>query len=463
MLSARNARVICFLVIAVDIASGHAGRELLDSEIAASRKMKRDNGHLVKVDQGQGPGTVNGDFEESEMEEDLFSWQFAKFEQTVDDNTMIEDCDVSPFRLQCLPNSCATNDQGKCIDCTIRFCALDWEGQENSPEKYPAFMYVTDTEHCSSRHISMDVHDAYDLVKAKDEANAIVSGEGLAESRALPLDLGIFDMGQTTSERITNAFVALDPEYKVFADAQPFNEAIRFCDDPVRKRVSTKDCNHDYAIDLLQKVSYLMCRTCDEFHDSCIVKFWSEASKSINMFSDAFPDTDWTFLYNDGETYMGALIDPKYPERAPCARLKRNPTQEIITLAEETGRKVEELSVEEVCAANAKSILTAPLKLSAETGKGSFICTEDLPEMLEKYLVEVTGKVISEEKKLKIRGVINKDRTGVYDADRFAKKQAGCKGKATTSMKKATTEFLENSINDMKVKKGQFKKKNGNK
>lgn len=354
-------------------------------------------------------------------------------------------CETQMSRLACEPDSCDA-ELAECHRCSATYCLTNLGLVAENPQLYPSFMYVTDTDHCRVQSSSFGLNALYDEAMAADAAAG-------ATTRSLSLDLGVFEMGFTESDRLTRPLSA-DPETLFHVNPQPIYEAMMQCLDKRKGQLAKKTCDEEKVIGMVRKVAYLMCRTDDPVHKRCAMKFWSDASLALEVFELAFPDADIEYVYRDPEEYMGAAIfDPNRTVRASCAKQKRNPSKTMIAAAEEAGVKIEDLSIEELCALEARSVIGAAIKSNSKRGRVNFILADDIPNRLDEIadrFYKTTGVGIPAHAKDKALDVMYMDTRGNKDPDKFANGKNKKKGNASAKGKEAKSLFLDDKDGELK-------------
>ena len=228
------------------------------------------------------------------------------------------------------------------------FCMTIIDLVVGHPHQYPKYMEVTDTEHCLKQEKKFDLDYIYHEALVYD-------ADVTSEVRSLNLSTAFFEMGYTNSERLT---VGLSTDYTkmVLVNAQPMDEAIQICDDKSKRILAKKNCDRGKVAELVRKVSYLMCRTSDEYYEECIVKYATESAKGIEIFELAHQEASDYFIYVDPHVYIGAAMsNAEFPERAHCAKHKNNPSEAMIVAFEALGKSPKHATIAELCAQEAVS------------------------------------------------------------------------------------------------------------
>jgi len=322
------------------------------------------------------------------------------------------------------------------------------------PERFPSYMYVTDTDHCRVQSHTFGLNKLYEIVKPFDDAVD-------SPTESVPIAMVIFEMGFTDSERLTKGLSA-DPESLVFVNPQPLYEALMECYDKRKEQLSNTHCDQNLVIEMVKKVAYLMCRARKEDgYTNCVFKMWSDASVAIDIAEQAFPDASIEYIYTDSDQYIGgAIFDPNRTIRAPCAKHKRNPSKLMIAAAAAEGTTPQEMDVEDLCALEAKIAIDAVIKQKQSTGRTTFTYADDVTDRLDDFadrLHKTNGVGIPAHVRDKFLDVIDKDQRGKKDSEGYAKNKSNRGNKVGQKGKNAGGKMQEQmkEIDDMDPKKGK--------
>lgn len=325
----------------------------------------------------------------------MIGQQFTKFDQMVDDTTLICEGEVTLITLDCPQDACDGEDMEKCKGCKASFCMLDFDAQKENPEKYPDLMrLVGESNHCDSQLIAKDFNEIVQECKEYDRQKDAFAGEN-ALPKLLPLAGLITEIGFTDSEFVTNSIISSDPTTRVIVDAQPISETMSICDNYIKNRrkkfmgiAETSICNRNKAADLLKDVVYMLSRTRDSEEERVIIKALPDATQGIDIFDTAFPDVNWMFIYNDPSAEIGAQMQTSRPERANCVKSKADPQPAVREVVEESGLEIESLSLAQYCAASFTSLAKKAVVERSLTNKGTFVHADNALEMLPKVFLD---------------------------------------------------------------------------
>ena len=310
--------------------------------------------------------------------------------------TLICEAELTLMRLKCNEDSCdgnMENDSDRCTGCKAYFCQVDFDAQKKDPERNPRFMDVVgDSEHCNSALIRKDFDE---VVKECREYDRQKQRDGNANNlpKLLPLNGIIADTGSADSEPVTNSIISMDESARVLVEPQPILEAMTVCDDYVKMRrkkfrgiLDSSTCNRKKAARLMEDVIYMYSRTRDINEDKLIIKISPEAIQGIDMFDSSYPDVDWMFIYSDPTEAIAEQLGKGRPERAQCAKTKKDPLPAVIDVIKESGLELESLSLAQFCAATFAVLAKKALTEQSATHKGTFVNIEKALNVLPGFL-----------------------------------------------------------------------------
>lgn len=111
--------------------------------------------------------------------------------------------------------------------------------------------------------------------------------------KVLNLTAVAFHESRCGSTLVANSMIAMDPEkHRTYSESSPPIKALHFCDNMDR-------CNQDLAVSLFKDTVYLMSRTDDHREERLFFKFQSATSTKISIFTQAFPEVPWMYVYRD--------------------------------------------------------------------------------------------------------------------------------------------------------------------
>jgi len=268
--------------------------------------------------------------------------------ETLSGVDLVLQAQIQLSQFTCEPESC-TALHSSCTGCRASFCMTNIDLVSFHPNRYQSFMEVADSDHCSFQSKVFDLDEIYTKVLESDS-------KATSNVRNLPIAIAIFEMGSTSSERLTKA-LSIDHTNIMFVNAQPLDEALMQCDDRRKQQMSKEPCQRSKVVDLVKKVGYLACRTTDLYYEQCIVKFLSESIQGVDIFEEAFRSAKSFFIYVEPEVFIGgAIIDPSNLNRAPCSKNIRNPSKAIVDALEKVGKESEDMTIAEICSLSAVSV-----------------------------------------------------------------------------------------------------------
>ena len=251
-----------------------------------------------------------------------------------------------------------------------QFCHLEFAKHKTDPAAVPMFKDLqAQSPACKSTRVQVDLYTAATAAKQYDKSHEGVS------IRAMTPNGFVFHESRCGSTLVANSLVAFEPsQTRVYSESGP----------PIS---AAKLFNMDYEIQskaLLRDVIYLMGRTDDLKEENLFFKIQSIGSKSIWAFRKAFPTTPWLYVYRDPVQVMKSHLKVEGTNKAVCLRSQHHPTHDIFTLTKNiSGRKPDELSNEEFCAAHLATLCEAAEKeLLDSDGLGKVINYQDIPKVL---------------------------------------------------------------------------------
>lgn len=289
---------------------------------------------------------------------------------------------------------------------TATFCPLDWSLQKSNPSTVPMFRVLVDeSKHCDPNRATFDLRSMAKKARLFDKAMA----EAIAQHREIPitkvLKVGgaVFHESRCGSTLVSNLLVASNPQaHRVYSESNPPIGALHAC---TSKRKSK--CSLAKQIALLRDVIYLMSRTQVSHETHVFFKIQSIGTHSISLWTQAFPDVPWVFVYRDPVEVLVSHLKHGGDEakRAACLRSRPNPSQRLIDLVEEKqqqqqqhltestpSKTVDELSNVEFCAAHLATLCQAAIQeyqsnhhnghLGHGGSKGQFLNYASLPDIM---------------------------------------------------------------------------------
>jgi hypothetical protein len=286
---------------------------------------------------------------------------------------------------------------------TATFCPLDWSLQKANPSTVPMFrVLVEESKHCNPNRATFDLRSIAKKARLYDKAMA----EAIAQHREIPitkvLKVGgvVFHESRCGSTLVSNLLVASNPQaHRVYSESNPPIGALQACTSKKKSK-----CSVAKQISLLRDVIYLMSRTQAPHETHVFFKIQSIGTHAISLWTQAFPNVPWVFVYRDPVEVLVSHLKHGGDEakRAACLRSRPNPSPMLIDLVQETqhssessataatSKTVEELSNVEFCAAHLATLCQAAIheyqnNNNGQLGhgsKGQFLNYASLPDIM---------------------------------------------------------------------------------
>ena len=232
------------------------------------------------------------------------------------------------------------------------FCKLDWDAYKKDPPSLPMFRFLVSQSGCEGRRnqIVVDLAQITEKTKAYDKSLKL---QNRSDVRAMDPTGFVFHESRVGSTLVANSLTAMNPAAnRVYSESNPINNALK-SDNP----------------QLFRDVVYLMGRTNRIEEVNMFFKVSSIGSKRISVMREAFPETPWIFVYREPVQTMMSHLDPAKVDvqkngriMAVCTRARRSPPRDLYDLVEQQGRRVDELSDQEFCAAHLASLCESALR-----------------------------------------------------------------------------------------------------
>ena len=342
------------------------------------------------------------------------------------------------------------------------FCRLNWAIHKKSPSATPMFRdLVGKSPDCSKDNtFHLDLRSIVAEAKKKDADvkrdaalgdGTIVDGLDaslLAVPRAMYPPRGVvFHESRCGSTLVANSLAAFDPERnRVYSESAPPIAALKVCGE------GNSRCTKATAAALLRDVMHMMSRTDDPSEEHVFLKIQSIGTRFIDVFTEAFPETPYIFVYRDPVQVMMSHLDHAHMEQSNCVRPRSNPPKIVVDLVEQHGRSVTDLSHEEYCAAHLATLCDSALAemKNADDGLGLPVNYKDLPGKLYEIIPNHFGVAIGDDEKdriAEVSGMYSKgrgERAHEWKDDSEAKEE-----RATGSIKGACSMFLDDTFRQL--------------
>ena len=154
----------------------------------------------------------------------------------------------------------------------------------------PMFRFIVQKSPDCDSPTEFDLEKVAYLARMRDEE---VESDDEAVPKVLNLTAVAFHESRCGSTLVANSMIAMDPEkHRTYSESSPPIKALRVCD-----HMGT--CDVDMAVSLFKDTVYLMSRTDDHREERLFFKFQSATSTKISIFTKAFPDVPWMYVYRD--------------------------------------------------------------------------------------------------------------------------------------------------------------------
>merc|ERR1719491_211489 len=227
--------------------------------------------------------------------------------------------------------------------------------------------------------------------------------------------------------------LSIDHTKMVLVNPQPMDEAISICDNKAKGIAAKRPCDRGKVVDLVRKVNYLMCRTSNIYYEDCVVKYSTDSAKAIDIFEMAHLKASDYFVYMEPVLYIGAAMrNAEFPERALCAKHKRNPSAAMVEGFKELGKKPRDATVPELCAMEAN---IAFRRASATADANGRLLLLDADTLMDN-VTDVANCDANPNSNIcqnvqKITDLSNKDIYGTVDPNREEKRKARLEANTT--------------------------------
>ncbi|KAL7538136.1 hypothetical protein ACHAWF_006002 [Thalassiosira exigua] len=319
-----------------------------------------------------------------------------------------------------------------------RFCALDFAAHKAAPSEIPMFHDLEAHSGCQdpANLIHVDLKEAAELVREFDDDNA-----GNLPT-ALDLRGAVFHESRCGSTLAANALVALEPtKHRVYVESAPPAVALRACGEDFSK------CSANGAANLLRDVIYMMGRSDDPDEESVFFKFQSITTRTMEVFTTAFPTTPWIFLYREPVDVLMSQLNVPKTKMANCVRSK-NRSPAIRDFVDRGGWRIEDLDDEEVCAVHLATLCESALR-NLDESDGLGMAVNYSPDLGRRFLdrifpehfrleVEEAGR----DRVLKVSGTYSKNR-GRHGQGEFQPDSEKKEKNASRRVKDAARHFLQ--------------------
>jgi hypothetical protein len=252
------------------------------------------------------------------------------------------------------------------------FCRIDWSLHKTNPSTYPMFRdLIANSKGCSEeneqRIDGVNIFQLARLARAYD-ADALASSTSTAsKTKVLNFTGAVFHESRCGSTLVANLLSAVEPaQHRVYSESSPPLQALyQVCGADYAR------CSMATAAAVLQDVIYLMSRTDDMNEDRVFFKIQSAGSRNLPVFTKAFPNTPYLFVYREPVQVIMSHLKQGI-RHANCVRDRKAPPVSVqdVVLKYTPHLHAARLEPEHYCAAHLASITeTIVQHLTIATGQ----------------------------------------------------------------------------------------------
>lgn len=203
--------------------------------------------------------------------------------------------------------------------------------------------------------------DLYKVASLARDRDAAAKSNGDATPKVLNLTAVAFHESRCGSTLVANAMIAMDPtKHRTYSESPPPVYVLRqLCGEGYSL------CSVDFAATVLRDTVYMMSRTDDPSEERVFFKFQSISSKYIEIFTTAFPNVPWMYVYRDPvQVMMSHVKDDETLSRANCVRTMHGPQgDDMHGIAKRRGyRDIRDLNRMEYCSAHLASLTESAVR-----------------------------------------------------------------------------------------------------
>lgn len=330
------------------------------------------------------------------------------------------------------------------------FCTVNFDVHKKDPSTVPMFRdVIAKSPACEETRYRVNLSE---LAKRARKHDKLVAKRGQAVPKPLDVKGVVFHESRCGSTLVANNLIAMDPvHHRVYSENSPCIQALRsICGE------TYGSCSMEEAAALLRNVVYLMSRTNDEKEQNVFFKIQSAASRNIEVFQEAFPETPWIYVYRDPVQVM--MSHMKYGEHsAKCLMGRQFPPPAVQRVVREKHRTTRDLTAVEYCAAHLASLTESAVAAMQQSPMGRAVNYVDLPNILYEDILpnhfEVPVSDEAKERMIKISGEYSKSR-GKESGQEWHEDSEAKEAKASPEVREAAELFLEKSYNLLLMRQG---------
>jgi len=325
------------------------------------------------------------------------------------------------------------------------FCKLDWDAYKKDPPSLPMFRFLLQKSGCDGRkknQVVVDLEDITEKTKAYDNSLKL---QNKRDVRSMDPTGFVFHESRVGSTLVANSLTAMNPSAnRVYSEANPINSALK-----------------SDNIQLFRDVVYLMGRTNRVEEEHMFFKVSSIGSKRISVMREAFPETPWIFVYREPVQTMMSHLDPAKVNvqkngriQAVCTRARHAPPPDLHALVKQQGRRIDELSDQEFCAAHLASLCESALReLKISSHHGRAVEYDGLVDaLLDEIIPNHFGVTVDEEARqrvLEVSKTYSKAKTRTHEVD-WVEDSEKKEAQSTPEIRSASGLFLSKSYSELK-------------
>lgn len=198
------------------------------------------------------------------------------------------------------------------------FCRINWSLHKTNPSTYPMFRdLIANSDGCSddseSRIDGVNIFQLARLARAHDASTA-------SQTKVLNFTGAVFHESRCGSTLVANLLSAVEPaQHRVYSESSPPLKALyQVCGADYSR------CSLAMAAAVLQDVVYLMSRTDNLQEERVFFKIQSAGSRNLPVFTKAFPNTPYLFVYREPVQVMMSHLKQGI-RHANCVRDRKSP------------------------------------------------------------------------------------------------------------------------------------------
>lgn len=293
---------------------------------------------------------------------------------------------------------------------------------------------LTNNSPSCERPFRLDIKKVVDVMRNYDDER---EAKGIDLENQVPHSLQpngfVFHESRCGSTLVANSLAAMNPPaHRTYSESAPPIAAAKACG------IGGKNCPEGRAAELLRDVIYIMGRTDDPNETHLFFKIQSIGSKYISVFTEAFPDTPWIYVYREPVQIMMSQL-AQGVNRANCVHQLSNVPDEKRKEIESHGKNLDDLSNIEKCALHLSLLCDSALHAIYESGSLARAVSYDniVQKLIDHIIPDHFHILMTDDEKENIQKV-----GGQYSKGR-GKRKAEFKEDSEEKEKNATPEIRE--------------------